>query len=56
MTMNATGDPPRHAPDGAIIDRALRGQEDEARFFVGYSTGEITMVPDEVVERRHMGD
>ena len=56
MQVNETQQTRVPAPGEFVVDSLLGDHQPAARFFVGSSTGVVTMVSDETAEHHHMGD
>jgi hypothetical protein len=54
MQIPVTQEPTVPALSDAIVDPPMRGRA--TRFFVGSSTGVVTLVSDDTAEHHHMGD
>jgi hypothetical protein len=56
MNAQAPIEPRTHASTEVPVSSSLGENGDLARFFIGSSTGVITMVPGDAPEPHHMGD
>jgi hypothetical protein len=56
MNAQAPSEPRASASAEVPVSSPLGENDDLARFFIGSSTGVITMVPGDAAEPHHMGD